>query len=66
VRCDKSIVPENEACDEDLAISCTPEGKQVQCKDGKFALDKKWKPKKDETCANRYRVSKDTEKFEAR
>jgi hypothetical protein len=66
VRCDKSIVPENEACDEDLAISCTPEGKQVQCKDGKFGLDKKWKPKKDETCANRYRVSKDTEKFEAR
>lgn len=66
VRCDKSIVPENEACTEESAVSCSTEGKQVQCKDGKFGLDKKWKPKKDETCANRYRVSFEIEKFEAR
>ena len=66
VRCDKSIVDENEPCDEELAPSCTPDGKQVQCKDGKFVVDKKWKPKKGETCNNRYRVSFETEKFEAR
>ncbi len=65
-RCDKSIVDENEACDEELAPSCTPDGKQVQCKDGKFVVDKKWKPKKGETCNNRYRISKETAKFEAR
>ncbi len=66
VRCDKSIVNENEACTEESALSCTPDGKQVKCTDGKFVIDKKWKPKKDETCANRYRVSFETEKFEAR
>jgi hypothetical protein len=66
VRCDKSIVPLNEPCTEDLAISCSTEGKQVQCKDGKFGLDPKWKPKKDETCSNRYRVSLEIEKFEAK
>jgi hypothetical protein len=66
VRCDKSIVPENEACTEESAPSCSIEGKQVQCKDGKFGLDKKWKPKKGETCSNRYRVSYETEKFEAK
>jgi hypothetical protein len=65
-RCDKSIVDENEPCDEELAPSCTPDGKQVQCKDGKFTVDKKWKPKKGETCSNRYRISKETAKFEAR
>jgi hypothetical protein len=65
-RCDKSIVQENEPCDEELAPSCTPDGKQVQCKDGKFTVDKKWKPKKGETCNNRYRISKETAKFEAR
>jgi hypothetical protein len=66
VRCDKSIVEENEPCTEESARSCSTLGKQVECKDGKFILDKKWKPKKDETCANRYRVSFETEKFEAR
>jgi hypothetical protein len=65
-RCDKSIVAEGESCDEELAPSCTPAGKQVQCKDGKFVVDKKWKPKKGETCSNRYRISKETAKFEAR
>jgi hypothetical protein len=65
-RCDKSIVDEGEACDEEMAPSCTPDGKQVQCKDGKFTVDKKWKPKKGETCNNRYRISKETAKFEAR
>ncbi len=66
VRCDKSIVEENEPCTEDSSISCTADGKQVKCADGKFGIDKKWKPKKGETCANRYRVSFETEKFEAR
>jgi hypothetical protein len=66
VRCDKSIVLENEACTEESAISCTPDGKQVKCTSGKFAIDKTWKPKKGDTCANRYRVSFETEKFEAR
>ncbi len=66
VRCDKSIVEENEPCTEDSSISCTPEGKQVKCGDGKFGVDKKWKPKKGETCSNRYRISFETEKFEAR
>jgi hypothetical protein len=66
VRCDKSIVDENEPCTEDGAISCTADGKQVKCTDSKFVIDKKWKPKKGETCANRYRVSFETEKFEAR
>jgi hypothetical protein len=66
VRCDKSIVDVGEACTEDGAISCSPDGKQVKCDGGKFTLDKAWKPKKGETCANRYRVSFETEKFEAR
>ncbi|HEX3770560.1 MAG TPA: hypothetical protein VHV30_06845 [Polyangiaceae bacterium] len=66
VRCDKSIVNENEPCTEDGSLSCTADGKQVKCADGKFGIDKKWKPKKDETCNNRYRVSFETEKFEAR
>jgi len=66
VRCDKSIVDIGEACTEDGAISCSPDGKQVKCDGGKFGIDKAWKPKKGETCANRYRVSFETEKFEAR
>jgi hypothetical protein len=66
VRCDKSIVEENEPCTEDGSVSCTAEGKQVKCADGKFAIDKKWKPAKGEKCENRYRVSFETEKFEAR
>ena len=66
VRCDKSIVDENEPCTEDGSLSCTPDGKQVKCTNGKFVIDKTWKPKKDETCNNRYRVSFETEKFEAR
>jgi hypothetical protein len=66
VRCDKGIVQQDEPCTEETAISCSTDGKQVQCKDGKFALDPKWKPKKGETCANRYRVSFEIEKFEAR
>ena len=66
VRCDKSIVNENEPCTEESSLSCTSDGKQVKCTDGKFVIDKKWKPKKGETCANRYRVSFETEKFEAR
>jgi hypothetical protein len=66
VRCDKSIVKEGEACDEDLAVTCSTEGKQVKCENGKFVVDKKWKPKKGETCSNRYRISKETAKFEAR
>jgi len=65
-RCDKSIVKEGEACDEEMAPSCSTEGKQVQCKDGQFVVDKKWKPKKGETCNNRYRISKEVAKFEAR
>jgi hypothetical protein len=66
VRCDKSIVPLGEACTEDGALSCTPDGNQVTCTGGKWDIDKKWKPKTGETCANRYRVSYDTEKFEPR
>jgi hypothetical protein len=69
VRCDKSIVEENEPCTEegqDGSISCTSDGKQVKCSSGKFSLDAKWKPKKGETCNNRCRVSFQTEKFEAR
>ena len=65
-RCDKSIVDENEPCTEELSLSCTPDGKQVRCTDGKFVVDKKWKPKKGDTCDNRYRISFETEKFEAR
>jgi hypothetical protein len=65
-RCDKSIVEIGEACDEGGAVSCSPDGKQVKCDDGKFTIDKKWKPAKGETCNARYRVSKETEKFEAR
>jgi len=65
-RCDKSIVREGEACDEEMAPSCSTEGKQVLCKDGQFVADKKWKPKKGESCSNRYRISKETAKFEAR
>ena len=66
VRCDKSIVPMDEPCAEDGAVSCSTDGKQVRCKDSKWVLDKTWKPKKVETCSNRYRISKETEKFEAR
>jgi len=66
VRCDKSIVEPGEPCTEEAAVTCSTEGKQVACKDGKFQNDPKWKPKKDETCSNRYRVSKEVEKFEAR
>ncbi|MDP9148869.1 MAG: hypothetical protein M3O36_02855 [Myxococcota bacterium] len=66
VRCDKSLVEEGEACTEESSVSCSTEGKQVKCTEGKFARDKKWKPKKGETCANRYRVSFETAKFEAR
>jgi hypothetical protein len=66
VRCDKSIVDVGESCTEDGAISCSPDGKQVKCDGGKFTIDKTWKPKKGDTCANRYRVSFETEKFEAR
>jgi hypothetical protein len=66
VRCDKSKVPLGEACTEDLAVSCSVDGVQVKCVDGKWAVDKKWKPKKGEVCQQRYRVSFETEKFEAR
>ncbi len=66
VRCDKSIVALDEPCTEESTLSCTADGAQVKCQNGKFALDKKWKPKKGETCNNRYRVSFETEKFEAR
>ncbi len=66
VRCDKSIVDLAEPCTEEGAISCSADGKQLKCTDGKFAVDKTWKPKKGDTCANRYRVSFETEKFEAR
>jgi hypothetical protein len=65
-RCDKSIVDIDEPCTEEGAISCSPDGKQVKCASSKFGIDKAWKPKKGETCANRYRVSFETEKFEAR
>jgi hypothetical protein len=65
-RCDKSKVPVGEACTEDGAASCSTDGVQVKCTQGAWAIDKKWKPKKGEVCANRYRVSYDTEKFEAR
>ncbi|MGH7272379.1 MAG: hypothetical protein ACREJ3_18270 [Polyangiaceae bacterium] len=66
VRCDKSIVDVGEACADESAISCSAEGKQLKCESGKFVIDKTWKPKKGETCSNRYRVSFETEKFEAR
>jgi hypothetical protein len=66
VRCDKSIVDDDEPCTEEGALSCTAAGKQVKCTGGRFALDKTWSPKKGETCSNRYRVSFETEKFEAR
>lgn len=66
VRCDKSIVPMSEPCDEEGAVTCSTEGKQIKCTGGKWEKDKNWKPKKGETCAMRYRQSKDTEKFEAR
>lgn len=69
VRCDKSIVPMDEPCTYEggeSAVSCNTDGKQVRCKDGKWTLDKEWKPKKGETCSNRFRLSKETEKFEAR
>jgi hypothetical protein len=66
VRCDKSIVPITEPCDEEGAPSCSTDGKQVKCTSGKWVVDKTWKPKKGETCSQRYRISKETEKFEAR
>ena len=65
-RCDKSIVPIDEPCDEESAVSCSTDGVQVKCTSNKWVPDKNWKPKKGETCSNRYRVSKETEKFEAR
>jgi hypothetical protein len=65
-RCDKSIVPMDEACVDEGAVSCNTDGKQVRCKDSKWVIDANWKPKKGETCSNRYRISKQTEKFEAR
>jgi hypothetical protein len=65
-RCDKSIVPQSEPCDEESAVTCSTEGKQIKCTGGKWVPDKNWKPKKGEKCSNRYRKSKDTEKFEAR
>jgi hypothetical protein len=65
-RCDKSIVPMDEPCEEESAVSCSTDGVQVKCKDNKWEVDKKWKPKPGEKCANRYRISKETEKFEAR
>jgi hypothetical protein len=66
VRCDKSIVLPNEACDEEGALTCTTEGKQVKCSGSQWVRDKTWKPKKGETCSNRFRKSRETEKFEAR
>jgi hypothetical protein len=65
-RCDKSIVAMDDGCVDEGAVSCNTDGKQVRCKDAKWTLDKTWKPKKGETCSNRYRISKETEKFEAR
>jgi hypothetical protein len=65
-RCDKSIVPVDEPCTEEGAISCSTQGKQVKCTDGKFSIDRKWKPAKGEACNVRYRMSLETEKFEAR
>lgn len=66
VRCDKSIVEPNEPCTEDGAVTCNTEGKQARCKEGAFQIDKSWKAKKGEPCQNRYRVSFETAKFEAR
>jgi hypothetical protein len=66
VRCDKSIVMASEPCDEEGAVTCTTEGKQVKCAGGQWVRDKTWKPKKGETCNNRFRKSRDTEKFDAR
>jgi hypothetical protein len=66
VRCDKSIVEVGETCNEETAVSCSTDGKQVRCTSGRFEIDKTWKPQPDEACANRYRVSFETEKFEAR
>jgi hypothetical protein len=56
----------SEPCDEEGAVTCSTEGKQIKCTSGKWELDKNWKPKKGEPCSNRYRQSKETEKFEAR
>ncbi len=66
VRCDKSLVEENEPCTEDFAATCSTSGKQVRCTQGKFVVDTKWKPKKGEECSNRYRITYETAKFEAR
>jgi hypothetical protein len=66
VRCDKSVVDESEPCNEESAVSCSTGGKQVKCTGGKFVVDKTWAPKNGEACSNRYRVSFETEKFEAR
>ncbi len=51
-RCDKSIVPMDEPCVDEGAVSCNTDGKQVRCKDAKWTLDKTWKPKKGEVCSN--------------
>jgi len=66
VRCDKSVVTPAESCTEEGAVTCTTEGKQTRCTGGKWVTDKKWKPAKGEACSNRYRVSYETAKFEAR
>lgn len=66
VRCDKSLVDEGEECSEEGALSCSPTGKQVKCVEGRFVLDTRWAPRRGETCSNHYRVSFETEKFQAR
>jgi hypothetical protein len=66
VRCDKSLVPADEPCDDEGAVTCTTDGAQVKCTSGKWVKDKNWHPKPGEACNNRYRISKETEKFEAR
>ena len=52
--------------EETAVLTCSTTGKQVKCTGGKWVIDKTWKPKKGETCSNRYRVSFETAKFEAR
>ena len=67
--CDDDLAQEGDPCQDTLNenYACsTDHAKELLCKDGKFVVDKKWKPKKGETCNNRYRISKETAKFEAR
>ena len=69
VRCDKSIVVEREKRAPKRARSrARPTASRSKCTDSTSSAigNKTWKPKKGETCANRYRVSFETEKFEAR